>query len=175
MLPADFQWLDPVLFFTAVVFVIGLIGNILAFGNRFVNALVTALLVAIVGGALNYYFFGDSAPKTMAAGELVSWLEPVLIAAGVVFVLDFIGNLLSFESRVGNALATALVFAVIFGGLMYFMYNDKSIPTTLPAAPAAAPAAPAPAAAPAAAPSEPAAPAPAAPSEPAAPAAPATP
>jgi hypothetical protein len=146
-LPADFHWLEPVLFFSAVVFVIGLIGNILAFGNRFVNALVTALLVAIVGGALNYHFFGDSAPKTIALDQALAWLEPVLVAAAVVFVLDLIGNMLTFESRVGNALATAVVFAIIFGTLSYVAYKDGSLPIAVPAAPTAepAPAAPAPA------------------------------
>lgn len=145
MLPANLQWLEPVLFFSAVVFVIGLIGNILAFGSRFVNALVTALLVAVVGGALNYHFFGDTAPKSFALDQALAWLEPVLVAAAVVFVLDLIGNLLSFESRIGNAFATALVFAVIFGGLSYVLYKDGGIPITLPATPPAAAPAPAPA------------------------------
>ena len=45
------------------------------------------------------------------------WLEPVLIAAAVVFVIDLIGNALSFGSRVTNALVTAVVFAVVFGAL----------------------------------------------------------
>lgn len=136
-LPTEYAWLEPVLFFAAVVFVIGLIGNILAFGNRFVNALVTALLVAIIGGALNYHFFGDTAPKTVALDQALAWLEPVLIAAGVVFVIDLIGNMLSFESRLVNALVTAVVFTVIFGTLSYVAYRDGSLPA--PTAPAAAP------------------------------------
>ncbi len=47
------------------------------------------------------------------------WLEPVLIGAVIVFILDLIGNLISFSNRVLNALATAIVFAVVFGGLLY--------------------------------------------------------
>ena len=46
--------------------------------------------------------------------EQLGWLQPVLIAAAVVFVLDLIGNMLSFSNRFVNALVTALVFAVLF-------------------------------------------------------------
>ncbi len=60
------------------------------------------------------------------------WLEPVLIAAAVVFVIDLIGNTLAFGSRVTNAFVTALVFAVVFGGLVYFGYGNitMSVSTT---------------------------------------------
>lgn len=50
--------------------------------------------------------------------EHYAWLQPVLIAAAVVFVLDLIGNMLSFSNRVLNAFVTALVFAVLFGALI---------------------------------------------------------
>jgi hypothetical protein len=64
-----------------------------------------------------------------------NWLEPVLIAAAVVFVVDLIGNMISFSNRFVNALVTALVFAVIFGTLSYMAYKDgAAIPTiTVPA------------------------------------------
>ena len=42
--------------------------------------------------------------------ENYPWLEPVLIGAVIVFILDLIGNLISFSNRVLNALATAIVF-----------------------------------------------------------------
>ena len=60
------------------------------------------------------------------------WLEPVLIAAAVVFVIDLIGNALSFGSRVTNAFVTAVVFAVVFGALVYFGYGKitMSVSTT---------------------------------------------
>ena len=48
----------------------------------------------------------------------LGWLQPVLLASAIVFVLDLIGNMLSFSNRFVNALVTALVFAVIFGGLL---------------------------------------------------------
>lgn len=136
-MPIEYAWLEPVLFFAAVVFVIGLVGNMIAFGNRFVNALVTALLVAIIGGALNYHFFGDTAPKTIALDQALAWLEPVLVAAAVVFVIDLIGNMLSFNSRIANALVTAIVFTIVFGTLSYVAYKDGSMPTMPTAAPSA--------------------------------------
>ena len=69
-----------------------------------------------------------------------SWLEPVLIAAAVVFVVDLIGNTITFTNRFVNALVTALVFAVIFGTLSYMAYREGAIPTVTVPAPTPAPA-----------------------------------
>jgi hypothetical protein len=55
------------------------------------------------------------------------WLEPVLLAAAIVFVIDLIGNTLVFGSRVANALATSIVFALVFGSLVYFGYGNISM------------------------------------------------
>lgn len=74
--------------------------------------------------------------------DTLGWLQPVLIAAAVVFVLDLIGNMISFSNRIVNALTTALVFAVIFGSLIHFKLVQLDV-TQLP--PAAEPTAPAPA------------------------------
>lgn len=52
------------------------------------------------------------------------WLEPVIIAALVVFIIDLIGNHLAFGSRVLNALVTAVLFGLVFGALIYFGYGD---------------------------------------------------
>jgi hypothetical protein len=57
-LPPQYFWLEPVLIAAAVVFVIDLIGNQIAFGNKFLNALVTAAIFALVFGALTYYGYG---------------------------------------------------------------------------------------------------------------------
>lgn len=64
-----------------------------------------------------------------------AWLEPVLIAAAVVFVVDLIGNMISFSNRFVNALVTAIVFAVIFGSLTFIAHRDGTpVPTiTVPA------------------------------------------
>lgn len=79
--------------------------------------------------------------------EQYPWIEPVLIGAVIVFVLDLIGNLISFSSRFLNALVTAVVFAVVFGGLLYSGALRLDVKTvTAPAemsAPAATPAEPA--------------------------------
>jgi hypothetical protein len=64
------------------------------------------------------------------------WLEPVILAAIVVFVIDLIGNAISFSNRFLNALVTAIVFAVIFGGLVYYGYG--SVRVTVSQTPSAA-------------------------------------
>ena len=63
------------------------------------------------------------------------WLEPVIVAAIVVFVIDLIGNTLAFGSRVVNAFVTAVVFALVFGSLVYFGYGNISM--TVSATPSA--------------------------------------
>ena len=55
------------------------------------------------------------------------WLEPVLIAAVVVFVIDLVGNTLSFSNRTLNAAVTAIVFALVFGALVFYGYGNISM------------------------------------------------
>ena len=64
-----------------------------------------------------------------------AWLELPLIGAGIVFVVDLIGNMISFNNRFVNALVTALVFAVIAGTLSFMSHNEGTpMPTiTVPA------------------------------------------
>ncbi|MEQ1578865.1 MAG: hypothetical protein ABL894_14605 [Hyphomicrobium sp.] len=159
-MPADLTWLEPVIVMSAVVFVVGLIGNILSFSSRFMNALVTAVIFALLSGALFFMMFKDSIPKTIAVPADLAWLEPVLVASAIVFVVDLIGNMLSFSNRVVNALVTAVVFGAVFGGLSYVAYKNDAMPTGISAP---APVAPAPAPAPASEPAAPATPAPATP------------
>ncbi|MFM9847089.1 MAG: hypothetical protein ACKVP3_08005 [Hyphomicrobiaceae bacterium] len=64
------------------------------------------------------------------------WLEPVIVAAVVVFVIDLIGNMLVFGSRVVNAFVTAVLFTLVFGSLVYFGYGNVSM--TVSATPSAA-------------------------------------
>ncbi len=67
--------------------------------------------------------------------EQLGWLQPVLIAAAVVFILDLIGNTISFSNRILNAFTTALVFAVLFGSLIHFGIVKLDVTTmTVPAA-----------------------------------------
>jgi hypothetical protein len=52
-----------------------------------------------------------------------AWFEPVLIASVVVFVIDLIGNSITFSNRYFNA----LVSATVFGTLVYFGYGNVSM------------------------------------------------
>lgn len=53
-----------------------------------------------------------------------AWIELVLIGAVVVFLADLIGNMISFHSRVINALTTAIVFAAAFSLTVYLRYGN---------------------------------------------------
>jgi len=53
-----------------------------------------------------------------------SWLEPVLIASGVVFLVSLLGNLLAFGNRLANAIITAIIFGLIFGAVMFYGYGE---------------------------------------------------
>jgi len=71
-----------------------------------------------------------------------AWFEPVLIASIVVFVIDLVGNSISFGNRFIGALASAIVFALVFGALVYFGYGSVSMSvatTPTPNAPAQTP------------------------------------
>jgi len=56
----------------------------------------------------------------------------ILAGAGVVFVIAYVGNLISFSNRFVNALVTALVFAVVYGAL-YFLVDQTMLPPELQA------------------------------------------
>jgi uncharacterized membrane protein YadS len=135
-LPTEYVWLEPVLIAAGVVFVVGLIGNALSFSNRFLNALVTAIVFAVIFGVLYHLSKAEVPPSPVEFLPAdYAWLQPVLLAAAVVFVVDLIGNILSFSNRFVNALVTAIVFAVIFGGLTFLAKEQgQPIPTiTVPA------------------------------------------
>ena len=59
LLPAQYAWFQPVLIASIVVFIIDLLGDWIAFGNRYLNALVSAVLFALVFGALVYFGYGS--------------------------------------------------------------------------------------------------------------------
>jgi uncharacterized membrane protein len=68
-----------------------------------------------------------------------AWFEPVLVATIVVFVVDLIGNTIGFGNRVLSAFMSAIVFALVFGTLVYFGYGSVSMSvTTAPSASAPA-------------------------------------
>ena len=75
LLPAQYAWFEPVLIASIVVFVIDLIGASIAFGNRFLSALMSAILFALVFGALVYFGYGNvsmsvtTTPSTTAPAQ----------------------------------------------------------------------------------------------------------
>jgi hypothetical protein len=56
-----------------------------------------------------------------------AWFQPVLIAAVVVFIIDLIGNTLTFANRFVSAFVSALLFAIVFGALVYFGYGSVTV------------------------------------------------
>ena len=61
-----------------------------------------------------------------------AWFEPVLIASIVVFVIDLVGNSITFSNRYISALVSAIVFAAVFGGLTYFGLGKVSMTVNAP-------------------------------------------
>ena len=59
-----------------------------------------------------------------------AWFEPVLIASIVVFIIDLVGASIAFGNRFLSALMSAILFAVVFGGLVYFGYGNVSMSVT---------------------------------------------
>lgn len=57
-----------------------------------------------------------------------AFMLKILIGAGILFVIGYIGNMLSFSNRFMNALVTAVVFAVIYGAL-YFVIDKATLST----------------------------------------------
>jgi hypothetical protein len=119
--------LANVLVGSGILFVIAYLGNALTFSNRFVNALVTALVFAIFYAALIYTVDTTVLPPELKEATRDTWIQMVLMAAGLVFVLDLIANFISFSNRFVSALVTAVLFAVLFG---VAVYTTESIPTT---------------------------------------------
>ncbi len=102
------------------VFVIDYFSNLLSFGNRIVNALVAAIVLGAVLVGL--------AVATGTGLDQIR-LQDVGVAAGVMFVVGLLGNLIAFSNRFVNALVTALLFAVAYGALMYSVFHG--VPTKL--------------------------------------------
>ena len=68
----------------------------------------------------------------------MTWLMLVLVAAVIVFIVDLIGNYLTFDNRFLNALVQAVLFAVVFGALTaYFTVGEVTVTdvTVSPAGP----------------------------------------
>ena len=59
-----------------------------------------------------------------------AWFQPVLIATIVVFIIDLVGNTIGFGNRILSAFMSAIVFALVFGALVYFGYGSVSMSLT---------------------------------------------
>ena len=133
-LPTEYLWLEPVIVAAVIVFVVDLIGNSLAYGGRLVNALATAAVFFVIFAALAYFGLGKLAfsteavelPSLFLPGDLL-WLEPVIIATVLVFVVGLVGNIVAFDNRFMNALVTALIFLVVFGVVTYLGYGSLDV------------------------------------------------
>lgn len=69
----ELGWLQPVLIATVVVFFLDLIGNMISFSNRVLNALTTAVVFAVVFSALIHFgvvsFNVETVPTPAATTE----------------------------------------------------------------------------------------------------------
>jgi hypothetical protein len=142
MSPSETALITQVLISSGFLFGIAYLGNRLSFSNRFVNALITALIFAVFYAGLAYTVDQTVLPPEMKEATQDTWLQMILMAAGLVFVLDLVANFISFSNRFVSALTTAVLFAVLFGALVY---STGGLPTTTvsttapPAAPAVSP------------------------------------
>ena len=59
-----------------------------------------------------------------------AWFEPVLIATIVVFIIDLVGNSIGFGNRFLSAIMSSIVFALVFGTLVYFGYGSVTMSVT---------------------------------------------
>jgi hypothetical protein len=146
MTPAETALVANILFASGIVFAIALVGNVLTFSNRFVNALVTALVFAVFYGGLAFTVDRTVLPEEFKEASRETWAQMILMAAVLVFLLDLIANFLSFGNRFVSALVTAILFAVLFGFAIYATggvppASTTPVPAAVPA-PAAAPATP---------------------------------
>ena len=119
-----------ILFGAGILFVIGYIGNLLSFSNRVVNALVTAIVFAVIYGALYYFIDKAMLPPDLQQISQQQWIQMIGLSAALVFVIDLVANMMTFSNRFVNALATAIVFAVLGGALLYF---GGGVPEAVPA------------------------------------------
>ncbi|OYW55021.1 MAG: hypothetical protein B7Y80_08890 [Hyphomicrobium sp. 32-62-53] len=131
MTPAETALLTNVLVGAGIVFVIALLGNVLSFSSRFINALVTAVIFAVFYGALAYGIDKTMLPAELQTASQETWIQMIAMGAILVFVLDLVANMISFGNRFVSALVTAVLFAILFG---LAVYSTGGVPTSLPTA-----------------------------------------
>ena len=76
LLPVQYAWFEPVLIATIVVFIIDLVGSSIGFGNRFLSAIMSSIVFALVFGTLVYFGYGSvtmsvtTTPSTTAPAQM---------------------------------------------------------------------------------------------------------
>lgn len=95
-----------------LVFVSDSIGNMLAFGNRIVNALTTAIVWMVLFIIL---YFVLAAVDIQLTSTLNRFFVLAIMGGAFVFVSDMIGNIITFGNRFLNALTTTIVWAALYG------------------------------------------------------------
>ncbi|MEL6290130.1 MAG: hypothetical protein AAFQ42_02240 [Pseudomonadota bacterium] len=110
-----------------ILFVIAYIGNLLTFSNRFVNALVTAIIFGAINAGALYAIDAITIPETLQDAMNDRWLQTVLFAAGLVFVIDLFANILSFSNRFVSALVTTILFIVLYAVALYLTGGVPSV------------------------------------------------
>ena len=133
MSPSETALITQVLISSGFLFGIAYLGNRLSFSNRFVNALITALIFAVFYAGLAYTVDQTVLPPEMKEATKDTWLQMILMAAGLVFVLDLVANFISFNNRFVSALTTAVLFAVLFGAAAIYSSGgiQKGVPLAL--------------------------------------------
>lgn len=131
MSPLETAMLTKVLTGAGVLFVIAYIGNLLSFSNRFVNALITAVLFAAIYAGLFYLIDTSMLPPEMQSISQETWIQMIAISAVLVFLIDLVANFLSFSNRFISALVTAVVFAALY---VVAIYATGGIPLPGPTA-----------------------------------------
>ena len=136
MSPSETALITQVLISSGFLFGIAYLGNRLSFSNRFVNALITALIFAVFYAGLAYTVDQTVLPPEMKEATKDTWLQMILMAAGLVFVLDLVANFISFSNRFVSALTTAVCSRCcsVRWCIQRVGYSTTTVPTTAPPA-----------------------------------------
>ena len=82
MSPSETALITQVLISSGFLFGIAYLGNRLSFSNRFVNALITALIFAVFYAGLAYTVDQTVLPPEMKEATQDTWLQMILMARG---------------------------------------------------------------------------------------------
>jgi hypothetical protein len=108
-----------------VVLLATLVINQIAFKHRFANAfLKTTLHAGLFGGTgLAWWYYLQTTPPASILDFITTRTAdltvPVAFSTVLVFSAMLVGNLIAFNNRLTNVAATALVFALMYGGVVY--------------------------------------------------------